>query len=94
MRLKKDKKILKYHKSNLSKEGNEMKNAFYRAIEKYFVKAIFDEYNICIRVNPTSFYKSTTEPFIRFKFQKGNDTEHNSFLELCSALILISFFRY
>jgi hypothetical protein len=26
--------------------------------------------------------------------KKGNDTEHNSFLELCSALILISFFRY
>jgi hypothetical protein len=60
---------LKYQKSNLSKEGNDMKNAFYRAIENYFVKAIFDEYNICIRVNPTSFYKSTTEPYISFKCQ-------------------------
>ena len=60
---------LKYHKSNLSKEGNEMKNEFVRAIEIYFIKAIFEEYKICIKVSPTLLYKSTNAPFIRFKCQ-------------------------
>jgi len=57
----------KYQKSKLSIQGNYMKNAFHQAIENYFVKAIFDEYNICIKIRPTSFYKSTTEPYIYFK---------------------------
>ncbi len=44
-----------------------MKNEFVRAIENYFVKAIFEEYKICIKIKPTSLYKSTTEPYISFK---------------------------
>ena len=56
-----------YQKSKLSTEGLDLKNLFYKAIENYFVKAIFDRYKICIKIKPATFYKSTTGPYISFK---------------------------
>ncbi len=57
----------KFQKSKLSTQGLSLKNEFHSAIENYFVKAIFDEYKICIKIKPASLYKSTTEPYIHFK---------------------------
>jgi hypothetical protein len=57
----------KYQKSRLTDRGKTLRNNFLSAIEPYFIKAVFDNYQKVIRIKPNTLYKSTKKPYITFK---------------------------
>ena len=62
-----DTKTGKYEKSNLSERAKKIKREYHEAIEYYFIKAIFEEFKICIGISMNSLYKYTTATGNRFK---------------------------